>query len=453
MERDTRRDRGQWRGCHTFKDIVCDGDRVSGTSRSGGLKMGETYYYYYELDGSTETYDTTRPTTSACPFLPGQTVNTLEVPLERSLRSRSASMNSLRGANFKTMDPRDRFRALRPAPPLPAASDLPSTSFSDTMSARSISPAPSWASAARRLFGLRPSSRDGEHGRLSRGSDPDYTPSELGRSYDRAGCVTPSGSVRSRDMSPESLRRFLSEDVPFAPPATEPSPKLWIPDEIVEENEDDDNFATSAASESAPVTLLSPPPFQRTIPPLITSSKNESTTTIVPRPSADIGSSVGPKESLGLTSDVGLEHPQSHFVVSTTSPRQTSPTSRSIESKGRSSCSFLDDSDDDDYDDNLSSNEDEFYSPQQAGANGKKVQPRRTPFTNYSLPYHTAKSNKHFDSHPQPNYGSPALVARNDNGVPVGNTNLLSLPSIDSGLDDLANEISWIADVIRPRDL
>ncbi|RYP90979.1 hypothetical protein DL770_002895 [Monosporascus sp. CRB-9-2] len=337
------------------------------------------------------------------------------------------------------MDPRDRFRTLPPAPPLPAASDIPSTSFSDARSARSISPAPSWTSAVRRLFGLRPSSRDDEHGRLSRGSDRDYTPSELGRSCDRARCLTPSGSVRSRDMSPESLRRFLSEDVPFAPPAMEPSPKLWIPDEIVEENEDDDNFATSAASESAPVTLLSPPPFQRPVPSFVTSSKNQSTTTIVPRPSADIGSSVGPNES--------------HSVVSATSPRQTSPTSRVTESQGRSNCSFLDESDDDDYDDNLSSNEDEFYSPQQAEANGRKVQPRRTPFTNYSLPYHTAKSNKHFDSNQQPNYGSPALVARNDNGVPVGNTNLLSLPSIDSGLDDLANEISWIADVIRPRDI
>ncbi|RYO93975.1 hypothetical protein DL764_007904 [Monosporascus ibericus] len=351
------------------------------------------------------------------------------------------------------MDPKDRFRTLPPAPPLPAASDLPSTSFSDARSARSISPAPSWASAARRLFGFRPSSRDGEHGRFSRESDPDYTPSELGRSYDRARCLTPSGSVRSRDISPESLRRFLSEDAPFPPPAMEPSPKLWIPDEIVEENEDDDNFATSAASENAPVTLLSPPPFQRTIPSLLASSKNQSTTTSVPRPSADIGSSVGPKELLGLTSDFGLDHPESHFVGSATSPKQTSPTSRLTESQGRSNCSFLDVSDDDDYDDNLSSNEDEFYSPQQAEANGRKVQPRRTPFTNYSLPYHSAKSNKHFDSNPQPNYGSPALVARNDNGIPFGNTNLLSLPSIDSGLDDLANEISWIADVIRPRDL
>lgn len=46
MERDSRRDRGQWRGCHSFKDIICDGGDGCGTKRDGGLKMGQTYYYY-----------------------------------------------------------------------------------------------------------------------------------------------------------------------------------------------------------------------------------------------------------------------------------------------------------------------------------------------------------------------------------------------------------------------
>lgn len=45
MERDSRRDRGQWRGCYSFKDITCDGD-TSTVKRNGGLKMGQTYYYY-----------------------------------------------------------------------------------------------------------------------------------------------------------------------------------------------------------------------------------------------------------------------------------------------------------------------------------------------------------------------------------------------------------------------
>jgi len=46
MERDIRRARGQWRGCYSFEDIICDGDGGSSPKRSGGLKMGSTYYYY-----------------------------------------------------------------------------------------------------------------------------------------------------------------------------------------------------------------------------------------------------------------------------------------------------------------------------------------------------------------------------------------------------------------------
>lgn len=36
MERDSRRHCGQWRACHSFKE-------------SGGLKMGETYFYYVSI--------------------------------------------------------------------------------------------------------------------------------------------------------------------------------------------------------------------------------------------------------------------------------------------------------------------------------------------------------------------------------------------------------------------
>ncbi len=46
MERDIRRDRGQWRGCHSFKDIILEGEAGSSPKRNGGLKMGLTYYYY-----------------------------------------------------------------------------------------------------------------------------------------------------------------------------------------------------------------------------------------------------------------------------------------------------------------------------------------------------------------------------------------------------------------------
>lgn len=47
MERDKRVGPGQWRGCHTFTDIICDGlSSHPSNGRSGGLKMGGTYWYY-----------------------------------------------------------------------------------------------------------------------------------------------------------------------------------------------------------------------------------------------------------------------------------------------------------------------------------------------------------------------------------------------------------------------
>lgn len=39
--------RGYWRGCHSFQDIICDGDTARSIScRSGALRMGGTYWYY-----------------------------------------------------------------------------------------------------------------------------------------------------------------------------------------------------------------------------------------------------------------------------------------------------------------------------------------------------------------------------------------------------------------------
>lgn len=45
MDRDKRVGPGQWRGCHTFTDIMGDGPDKS-QWRTGGLKMGATYWYY-----------------------------------------------------------------------------------------------------------------------------------------------------------------------------------------------------------------------------------------------------------------------------------------------------------------------------------------------------------------------------------------------------------------------
>lgn len=47
MERDRRVGPGQWRGCHTFTDIIGDGPPGDKSQwRTGGLKMGATYWYY-----------------------------------------------------------------------------------------------------------------------------------------------------------------------------------------------------------------------------------------------------------------------------------------------------------------------------------------------------------------------------------------------------------------------
>jgi len=50
MERDKRVGAGHWKGCHTFTDILGDGPGGSSGEqsqwRTGGLKMGATYWYY-----------------------------------------------------------------------------------------------------------------------------------------------------------------------------------------------------------------------------------------------------------------------------------------------------------------------------------------------------------------------------------------------------------------------
>ncbi|KAL1998389.1 hypothetical protein VTN02DRAFT_6292 [Thermoascus thermophilus] len=122
MERDGRVGAGHWRGCHTFTDIICDGPTSSRSpGRSGGLKMGGTYWYYYILDGDTEYCNEAEPVTTLCPLLPGQPVNVLHVPiiLPETTRShgREGSLGSLEPEN-RTMNPDDKYLNPR-APPRP----------------------------------------------------------------------------------------------------------------------------------------------------------------------------------------------------------------------------------------------------------------------------------------------------------------------------------------------
>ncbi|KAF3063563.1 hypothetical protein GL218_01378 [Daldinia childiae] len=459
MERDIRRDRNQWRGCHTFNNIVCDGDQVKIRKRNGGLKMGHTYYYYYELDGSTETYDPSMPTTNACPYLPGQTVNTVDVPQEHSLsRIRSASMNSLRTTDFKTMNPRDRFMTPRPAPPVPSLPDLrlgssPAMSLVHKRSARSLSPAPSWKGAARRFFARK----KGHNLDSDAGSETEVESHYDGevRHLDEPRSITP-GSVRSHDISLETLERFLSDDLPQAVSVAEPS-RLYIPDEIVEENEDDDNFATSAVSETAPFTMLSPPPFQRSLSSSSARDYNNGSTATIASPRITQNNVttdyVGvPSTTANLKFD---DIPRSHFSFSTTSSSFVSTSSpQSTESHDLNQFSFFDETDDEREDifptDNGSFAVQGTRRSSNAGRSIHKYSD--SPITSYSLPQPTMHGDKPLDTSRISTAAlGTDLDTRLDSGVAFGNTNLLGRPSIDTGLDDLVSDMGWMADVIQPK--
>ncbi|KAI1432038.1 hypothetical protein GGR50DRAFT_676321 [Xylaria sp. CBS 124048] len=347
MERDSRRDLGEWRGCYNFDKIICDGDVPTTLERRGGLKMGQTYYYYYELNGSTETYNPSLPTTTTCPFLPGQTVNKLDVPLERRLRMKSASMNSLRNTDYQTMDPVDRFTAPRPPHAISNRKDKRTPSASPILTkqaARSASPVSGWTSTARRFLGLK-SHRDGERGRKAAHNEVEEYSEEQANS-DEPRSVTPSGSVRSRDLSPESLRRFLSDDPPStanSDSATGTTPANDAAEET--DIDDDDNFATMPA-DNGPFTNLSPPPFQRGPSSPGVQAETPKGLTATPAPKAGV-SSIATQKS--LIAPMKLEIPTSPSLLSMTSSSLASAISpNSNISQGLSQFSFFDDSGEDD---------------------------------------------------------------------------------------------------------
>jgi hypothetical protein len=124
MYHDRRRGTGYYTGCFQFQDIVFDGSEVHWTKpRTGGLKQGGTYWYYFRLDDGIEAYDDLRECTASCPLMPGQVVNVIYVPREvpdSPLMGRSASV-SLVGtlsqlSNLHTTDPQARYEAPQPPP-------------------------------------------------------------------------------------------------------------------------------------------------------------------------------------------------------------------------------------------------------------------------------------------------------------------------------------------------
>lgn len=122
MQSDGHRGRGVWTGCHSFENIICDGDRINQLRpRNGALKQGGTYWYYYKLDDAEEAYDSAALTTCACPLLPGQMVNVLEIPvevIEAPQRVCSASANLPTTMEFSmTTNPEDRYKKIYSKPP------------------------------------------------------------------------------------------------------------------------------------------------------------------------------------------------------------------------------------------------------------------------------------------------------------------------------------------------
>ncbi|KAF7546517.1 hypothetical protein G7046_g9278 [Stylonectria norvegica] len=473
MERDIRRGRGQWRGCYAFRDIICDdasasasasqpfGTQPSGTQpsykRSGGLKMGHTYYYYYEVDGSLETHDPALPSTTTCPYLPGQTVNTLIVPVEQALRQRSASLTSMRHGDFMTMNPNAKFITPQPAPVAPIDSYPLRLGSSPLLqhktSTRSLSPAPG---AWKRFFTRKMGSRDGERGRSR---DRDGQSMACGSSledvyYDRS--TTPSEGTRTRDISPESLRRFLSDDLPPRPDSNlSQRPSIIIPEDIVEENEteeneDDDNFATSAVSDTQPYsTCLSPPPYKRSVSsdtvPL--STNNSSSLTLIPARSSS--QPVHEAQQASATTTVPTlaridtaSRSQLPFSPFTTFASSTFASPISLHSPEYEVPNFYDSTDDDD--DVLSSNNSDCFSFQPVMASPLNA---RT-FEGYSLPEQIDERSKNVEPQvPFAKLNSPQLLARGDAGISMSGSNFLGAP-IDTGLDDFVTELGWMVDVI-----
>jgi hypothetical protein len=124
MYHDRRRGQGFYTGCFQFQDIVFDGSEVHWTKpRTGGLKQGGTYWYYFRLDDGVEAYDDLRECTASCPLMPGQVVNIIHVPREipeSPLIGRSASV-SLVGtlsqlSTLHTINPQARYQAPQPPP-------------------------------------------------------------------------------------------------------------------------------------------------------------------------------------------------------------------------------------------------------------------------------------------------------------------------------------------------
>ncbi|KAK0312925.1 hypothetical protein LTR01_002588 [Friedmanniomyces endolithicus] len=207
MHHDRRRGTGTWTGCFRFANIVFDGDTTARNKpRSGGLKQGGVYWYYYRLDDDVEAYDDLQACTAGCPLMPGQMMNVMEVPSEVMLppsRARSVGCEDMAGMvggvaslRMQTMEPSDKFAVLDPPP----ISRVHGRCLSDlALNGRLENRVPS---SRESIVSLLPSNGEG----VTQIGAPDSRPSKRGCSDDRQG------SANRSSQSDQSLLRYYRLD-------------------------------------------------------------------------------------------------------------------------------------------------------------------------------------------------------------------------------------------------
>lgn len=434
------------------------------------------------------------PSTTSCPYLPGQKVNTLYIPEEGTSRTRRASLSSLSEEQFRTMDPRSKFVTPQPAAPSHAQLSLRRTGtaapalFTDFAFSKDCSPSASSPvkSPWRRFFdrALTPRSPSSR----GRSNNDDRSLTSVSSNYDIPP-QTASEGTRTRDISPTSLRRLLVEDVDtsmrpvsrgsLTPSANSRTPTFDELDQVDEEDDEDfvgtaNDVSVCAADEPLFITRLSPPPFRRGVSATATSSSAQ---TVVPSPrSPQLPLQTGEDTSSGLFISpmspsplAQLSMPESpnlsvldtgvHSACpsSTLSSTMNSPASLSLGEFP----SFYDDShDDDDIDERFpfSAYEEMRGSNAAAYSSTHSKAPLTAPFSRYCLPQlafstdklpaadSTLSTSPHFTT-----VNSPLLLPRS--GEPGGGnsgSNLLG-SGLDAGLDDFASELRWVADSITSR--
>lgn len=420
----------------------------------------------YELDDGTEMYDTSVPFTTSCPFLPGQPVNLLAVPVEvQPRRYRSASMSSMASENLKTMEPADKFMTPRP-PPAPPVLQRLKTSPAPLLrkrTARSVSPRPPrspWSPKS--FFGLRlsmsPYIPDGDgRGRSSSASTtPAHSPISPVEAETNNSCPPPTRSrsdeqsktnpalpgrdaspqtfLRTRSREPSPLRQFVAQDSSSA---------LIIPEEIEEEAEDDDNFASEmnrCSLHDRVLTPLAPPPSGVRLPmPLPTPGVNTPKDTSKPLPMLPeelmLALSPPPLRIRDPTGPVDI--PRSHFSMSTISTALTSPTDSHF---GFSDTpSIADSNDDEDLSADIGSGDESSGSPVKEVGGG---------FNGYSLPDADYKSDHSLQKAVAGATLTQAAVRTTFGGAPPFVPNVENDVKSLSMLEELLNEMGYLGEAI-----